>query len=245
MFRLKKIFRIIALSISVSLLILVVIYFYVGDATWITERLNRRTVASRLAQFEEAVDLRIRPLFDAKNVQYPPKNVKLVFLKEEKLLRLYAGNSESSVELIKIYPVLAASGKSGPKLREGDMQVPEGIYRVESLNPNSLFHLSLKVNYPNAFDKEKAAFEGRTNLGGDIRIHGKNVSAGCVAIGDEAIEELFILAAKTKYQDWELIFAPTDLTSYHRVTYDKLPLWIRELDLNLQKHLKFMSDTIR
>lgn len=241
MFLLKKIFRIITLSVLGSLLILAGIYFYDKDATWIADRLNRNTVASRLAQFEDSVDLRIRSLFEAKNIQYPPKNVKLVFIKDEKVLRLYAGNSESDVDLIKVYSVLAASGKQGPKLREGDMQVPEGIYKVESLNPNSLFHLSLRVNYPNTFDREKAALDGRADLGSDIMIHGKNVSVGCIAVGDEAIEELFILAAKTKYQDWELIFVPTDLTSYHRTSYSNLPKWIKELDRELQKHLKFIN----
>ena len=76
-------------------------------------------------------------------------------------------------------PVLGMSGKLGPKLGEGDRQVPEGIHRVESLNPNSLYHLALRVGYPNEEDRKHAAQEGRTNLGSDIMIHGKNSSIGC------------------------------------------------------------------
>ena len=69
------------------------------------------------------------------------------------------------------YPILAASGVLGPKLREGDKQVPEGIYGAEALNPNSKFHLSIRLNYPNTFDRRMAQSDGRTQLGGDIMIH--------------------------------------------------------------------------
>ena len=68
------------------------------------------------------------------------------------------------------YPIRAASGALGPKLREGDRQVPEGVYDIESLNPNSRFHVALRVGYPNAFDRQMAGREGRTALGGDIMI---------------------------------------------------------------------------
>ncbi|NJN46820.1 MAG: L,D-transpeptidase family protein [Candidatus Competibacteraceae bacterium] len=92
---------------------------------------------------------------------------------------------------IKHYPVLAASGTLGPKLCEGDRQVPEGIYRIKSLNPNSAYHLSLELDYPNAFDLRQAERDGRNNPGSAICIHGKAVSVGCLAMGDTAIEELY------------------------------------------------------
>ena len=72
-----------------------------------------------------------------------------------------------------IYPVIdgdevgaAFSGTLGPKLREGDGQIPEGIYGIGYLNPNSSYYLSLKVTYPNASDRARAKKDGRTNLGG-------------------------------------------------------------------------------
>lgn len=91
--------------------------------------------------------------------------------------------------------MLAASGGPGPKLREGDLQVPEGVYRLTAFNPNSSYHLSLRVDYPNAEDRAAedravARSDRRTSLGGDIFIHGKAVSIGCLAIGDPGIEEL-------------------------------------------------------
>src|SRR5690606_33287906 len=99
------------------------------------------------------------------------------------------------------YPVLAASGQAGPKLREGDRQVPEGFYAIESLHPNSRFHLALRVNYPNQSDRQRAAEDGRTNLGGDIMIHGSNASVGCLAMGDPAAEDLFVLVADVGIQN--------------------------------------------
>ena len=88
--------------------------------------------------------------------------------------------------------------------------MPEGIYQLAYLNPNSSYHLSLKVNYPNAFDQKYAAIEGRDTPGTNIFIHGKAVSIGCLAIGDSAIEELFVLAAKTGISNVAVAIAPTD-----------------------------------
>jgi murein L,D-transpeptidase YafK len=105
---------------------------------------------------------------------------------------------------------LAASGTLGPKLREGDRQVPVGIYEIESLNPNSAYHVSLRLNYPNAFDRAQAAKDGRTNLGRDIMIHGKSVSVGCLALGDEAAEDVFTLVADAGIQNVKVICSPVD-----------------------------------
>ena len=64
-------------------------------------------------------------------------------------------------KLIHRYSVLAASGVAGPKLRQGDKQVPEGVYGISFLNPSSRYDVSLRVNYPNAFDRQMAAKDGR------------------------------------------------------------------------------------
>lgn len=74
-----------------------------------------------------------------------------------------------------------------------------------------MFYLSLRVSYPNAFDRERGRIDRRENLGSDIMIHGSDVSIGCVAIGNEAIAEVFHLAGTTEFAKWKLIFAPTDL----------------------------------
>jgi murein L,D-transpeptidase YafK len=134
---------------------------------------------------------------------------------------------------------LKASGKLGPKLREGDRQVPEGLYRIESLNPNSRFHLSLRVNYPNAFDRDMAAREGRTNLGGDIMIHGSKVSIGCLAMGDTAAEDLFVLAAETGIDNISVILSPLDFrVRDFEGDFSTMPHWIPELYKRIRTELR-------
>ena len=83
--------------------------------------------------------------------------------------------------------VAAASGGAGPKRREGDLQVPEGVYRIDRFNPNSRFHLSLGLDYPNASDR----LRGARRPGADIFIHGNRVSIGCLAMTDRVIDEIY------------------------------------------------------
>lgn len=139
---------------------------------------------------------------------YPPSRLSLVGLKEERRLEAWA-ETPSGYKRLASYPVLAASGGAGPKLREGDLQVPEGMYRLTAFNPNSSYHLSLRVDYPNAHDRTVARAEGRTRLGGDIFIHGKAVSIGCLALGDPAIEELYVLVADVGLSRTRLLLAPS------------------------------------
>lgn len=194
---------------------------------------NKKTVKEQVSLYEGPVAQRLQPLFAEKQIEYPPKHVTLLFIKDQKKMYLFAGHNQFNVKHVKTYNVLAASGVSGPKLQENDKQVPEGIYSVDSLNPNSRYHLALRVNYPNEFDIEKGKLDGRSELGSDIMIHGSNVSVGCVALGDEAIEELFVLAAKSKYENWKLIFSPTDMKTRVRETRGNEPSWISELDQKL------------
>lgn len=168
------------------------------------------TVDSRAAEFGEAVDKRLAPCFAAAAIPYPPSKVTLIGFKQERELQVFAAGTNGQYRFIRSYPIRAASGNLGPKLRQGDKQVPEGLYQIESLNPNSRFHLALRVNYPNDFDRARAKEDGRTTLGGDIMIHGNTVSIGCLAMGDSAAEDLFILAARTGLQNVQVILSPVD-----------------------------------
>jgi L,D-transpeptidase catalytic domain len=172
---------------------------------------GQRTVALRVAEFGEVVRARLAPDFARIGLNYPPKQVVLVGLKQERLLEVWVAGEGLGYRLLMTYPILGASGKLGPKLREGDLQVPEGLYRIESLNPNSAFHLSLRLDYPNDFDREKAERDGRASLGGDIMIHGGSASIGCLAMGDGAAEDLFVLAAETGIENVSVILSPVDL----------------------------------
>lgn len=130
--------------------------------------------------------------FREAGLTYPARTVFLRVYKFERVLELWARNDdESAFRLVHAYPVLAASGHAGPKLREGDEQVPEGVYRVVFFNPQSLYYLSLRLNYPNSSDLVRA---DRQHPGSDIYIHGNSVSIGCIAIGDEGISEVYTAA---------------------------------------------------
>lgn len=187
-----------------------------------------RTVADVIAKYGQAAEGRLRPFFNRAGVTWPPKEIAILVFKEERRLTLWA-RSDARWRFIRSYPVLAASGQSGPKLREGDSQVPEGLYRIEHLNPSSSYHLSMKVSYPNAFDRQMAKRDGRSRLGGDIFIHGKAVSIGCVAVGDRAIEELFILVARTGHSRVRVVIAPNDLRTGRSGRRAEAPSWVGQL----------------
>ncbi|MEM7413664.1 MAG: L,D-transpeptidase family protein [Myxococcota bacterium] len=170
---------------------------------------GEKTLEDRLRYYGPAARQRWRPVFEAVGLRYPPQELTLVGLKAERALEVYARDG-GAWQFLHRFPVLAASGELGPKLQQGDRQVPEGLYEIESLNPNSKFHLSLRVNYPNEADRAQARTDGRRDLGGDIMIHGRATSTGCLAVGDWAIENLFILVADTGPEATRVILSPVD-----------------------------------
>ena len=186
------------------------------------------TIADVLRIYGANARLRLAPHFRRAGVAYPPKRIALLAFKKEMRAALWAGDAKTW-HFIRSYPILAASGHAGPKLLQGDYQVPEGLYRIEWLNPASSYHLSMKVSYPNDFDRAQAGRDGRTRLGGDIFIHGKNVSIGCIALGDPAIEELFTLAADSGPQRIRVIIAPNDLRVAGPALRENTPLWVARL----------------
>ena len=203
---------------------------------------GRFTVAERLKEYGPAARTRLTPHFETAGIVYPPSELIFVGLKEEKRLEVYAKSGTNNFKPIRNYLVRAASGVAGPKLKEGDRQVPEGIYQIESLNPNSSYHLSLRVNYPNAFDRAQAAKENRTNLGGDIMIYGKAVSIGCLAMGDEAAEDLFVLAADTGIKKITVILAPVDFRAGKALPEDaRTNAWTPALYTEIKTHLAKLS----
>jgi len=90
---------------------------------------------------------------------------------------------------LKNYFICAYSGGLGPKEKEGDKQSPEGFYSVKrhQLNPNSKFHLSFNLGYPNAYDR------AHKRTGSFLMVHGNCVSIGCYAMSDVKIEEIYAL----------------------------------------------------
>lgn len=199
------------------------------------------TIESRIQQYGEKIDKQLGESFQSANVTYPPATVTLIAFKQERVMELWAGSDSGTLKFIKSYPVMAASGLPGPKLREGDRQVPEGFYEMEWLNPNSRFHLSMKVNYPNTQDIARAREENRdlSNLGGDIMIHGGASSIGCLAMGDPASEELFILAARIGAKNVRVIISPCDFRSGASVQIpENAPDWTAALHDELRDALE-------
>ena len=108
--------------------------------------------------------------------------------KEESLLEVWI-RSEDEYKHLKDYKICAYSGYLGPKLKEGDRQSPEGFYKVkkQQLNPNSKFHLSFNLGYPNKYDR------AHKRTGSFLMVHGNCVSIGCYAMTDDKIEEIYAL----------------------------------------------------
>lgn len=171
---------------------------------------GRKTVADRLAQYGAAARARLAPSFAGANLSYPPDRVTLAYFKHERRLDVFASAVNAPLRFLRSYPSTAASGKLGPKLREGDRQVPEGLYRIVFMHPNSRFHLSLRIGYPNQYDIARGREDGRKDLGGDIMIHGSYGSVGCIAMGDEVAEDLFVVVADTGMNKVSVILSPVD-----------------------------------
>jgi hypothetical protein len=197
------------------------------------------TVAERLRQLGPVVEARLRRTVQAVGLAYPPREIAYVAFKDSRRLEVYGRMSaQEPWRFVKAYPILGLSGKTGPKLVEGDYQVPEGIYRAEFLNANSRFHLAIRLSYPNEFDRRMAEEEGRAKLGGDIMIHGSSASIGCLAMGNRVIEDLFVLAALVSKERVYVLIAPTDF----RVPSLLMPIaersWVNSLYAQLQTELQ-------
>lgn len=114
------------------------------------------------------------------------KPIYVRIFKDENTLELYV-KQDNRYQLVKRYPICSYSGGLGPKQREKDLKSPEGFYQTDlnNLNPNSRYHLSFNIGFPNAYDRS----QGYT--GNFLMVHGNCVSQGCYAIGDDNIEEVY------------------------------------------------------
>lgn len=131
---------------------------------------------------------------------------------------------EDAFELFQSYPLCRYSGFPGPKLQEGDWQSPEGFYTVtgQQLNPNSNYHLSFNIGYPNMFDRS------RLRTGSMIMIHGGCMSMGCYALGNKAIEEVYLLvhsALAGNQAEIDVHVFPFQLTPENMKKYKHSPWW--------------------
>lgn len=146
----------------------------------------------RVAVAQRRQGATVRQLFLGHDLSYPPYAIYLRAFKSERELELWARPPDDArYRLVHIFHVLGSSGRLGPKRREGDRQVPEGLYFIDRFNPESRFHLSLGLDYPNASDRVRS---DPVNPGSDIFIHGGRATIGCLPIGDDAVEVLYLIA---------------------------------------------------
>jgi len=127
-----------------------------------------------------------------------PEVTRLRIYKSERLLMLDGENG-----VLRTYPMGLGFAPAGHKQFEGDGRTPEGAYTIDRRNPNSLFHLSIGISYPNVEDRKFARAQGKSP-GGDIFIHGgprrgidpmnkRDWTAGCVSVTDRQIEEVYAM----------------------------------------------------
>lgn len=131
--------------------------------------------------------------------------------KQSAELELWLKDRSGKWQLFQNYPICYFSGLLGPKLKEGDRQSPEGFYKVSKpqMNPNSTYHLSFNLGFPNKYDRAN----GRT--GSYLMVHGNCVSIGCYAMTDEKIEEIYTLASaafKSGHKSYQVHVFPFRMT---------------------------------
>jgi murein L,D-transpeptidase YafK len=113
--------------------------------------------------------------------------------KEEAELEVWKQDGSGQYALLKTYPICRWSGELGPKIKEGDRQAPEGFYTITpgQMNPNSNYYLSFNIGFPNAYDR------ANDRTGAFLMVHGDCSSAGCYAMTDQQMGEIYALGRES------------------------------------------------
>jgi len=169
----------------------------------------------------EQVHYATKPELEAKLTEMNLKLGAPVYIrafKSEMQLETWVLSEQSGeYELFKTYPICRASGTLGPKLKEGDKQAPEGFYTVteKRLNPNSKYYLSFNLGYPNAYDR------AHKRTGSHLMVHGSCVSAGCLAVNNQNIGEIYLMVEESFKNGEETV--PVHIFPF-RMTPEKMAL---------------------
>jgi murein L,D-transpeptidase YafK len=153
-----------------------------------------RQVRVKIA-YEHAEDS-VKRLFANKRLSMDKCQMFIRAFKKEAVLEVWVKekNADNFV-LLHTYDFCATSGELGPKRKQGDLQIPEGVYQINHFNPVSNFYLSLGINYPNASD---LILSDKKKPGNAIYIHGGCATIGCIPITDDGIKELYIIAVEAR-----------------------------------------------
>ncbi|MBK0370139.1 L,D-transpeptidase family protein [Flavobacterium agrisoli] len=165
---------------------------FIAESSFMTEQKKFNRVKAAIIEKQNIVESKLQE----HNLSIDDFNLLFVAYKDCSELEVYAKKtSETTYKKIDTYKIKARSGKLGPKRMEGDFQTPEGFYYINTYNPNSQYHLSMGINYPNQSDRIKS---NAPKLGGDIYIHGSHMTVGCLPMTDDKIKELYLYAIHAK-----------------------------------------------
>ncbi len=164
----------------------------------------------------------------AKKGMTPEAPVFVRIFKEESELEVWKARDDGRFYHFKTYPICTWSGDLGPKIAQGDKQAPEGFYKIlgSQMNPNSQFHLSFNLGYPNVYDR------AQKRTGEALMVHGKCSSAGCYAMTDALMEEIYAIARealKGGQQGFDLHAFPFHMTDENMARHKDnkwYPFWV-------------------
>ncbi len=147
--------------------------------------------------------------------------------KEEAEMEVWKQDTSGQYALLKTYPICRWSGALGPKIREGDRQAPEGFYPIKpgQMNPNSNYYLSFDTGFPNAYDR------ANERTGAFLMVHGDCSSAGCYAMTDEQMGEIYalgreaFLGGQKEFQIQAYPFRMTALNMARHRNNPAMPFW--------------------
>ncbi|PSL46148.1 L,D-transpeptidase-like protein [Chitinophaga niastensis] len=178
------------------LVVIVLVLLGVGKLSAQQSFLDNQKMFPKVGEAYREKEELLKKEFEKKGLTYPAKYIFVRSFKLDSEMEIWVkNNAADSFRLFKSYRVCTLSGKMGPKRKEGDRQVPEGFYYINDFNPNSNYHLSLGINYPNFSDR---ILSDAKNPGGEIYIHGNCITVGCIPLTDEFIDEVYILAVNAK-----------------------------------------------
>lgn len=209
-------------SIVVTSVVLLLSFPVIGQNSFVDYQKSFAKVADVFRRKEDT----LRKQFETKGLIWPAKYIYIRSFKYDSQLEVWVKNSiREPFKLFKTYKVCAMAGSLGPKRMAGDYQVPEGFYYINEFKPNSTYHLSLGLNYPNASDR---MLSDSLYPGGDIYIHGSCVTEGCIPITDDQIEDLYVI------------------TSYARAMgQDYIPVHIFPIQFNNAASVNYLENFLR
>ncbi|HLP52534.1 MAG TPA: L,D-transpeptidase family protein [Chitinophagales bacterium] len=202
--------------------------FAPGSYSFEESQKNFERVSDAYSRKEEYVKMKCR------SKEIPEETFGNVFIrafKAEETMELWVQKPDGKYIKFNEFKVYAMSGTLGPKRQQGDCQVPEGYYYIDDFNPVSSYHLSLGISYPNESDM---ILSSASHKGGDIYIHGGKASAGCLAMSNYYIEDIYICAVKARTNGQikiPVLIYPFKMTTENMQHYARFPQFSRNLKL--------------